>query len=71
MLMKVSVVMYGAAFLILVALCIIKLIFIKNEVKENDEIIVDKTQEKTPWIYVKLVFAAICFAFTVVFFVMF
>ena len=67
-LMKLSVVMYGAAFLMLVALCVIKLIFIKNEVKENDEIIIDKTQERIPWIYVKLVLATICFAFTVVFF---
>lgn len=70
-LMKVSVVVYGVAFLMLVVLCVMKLIFMKHDAKENDELLVDKTKEKTALIYVKLVFGAICFAFTVVFFAMF
>ena len=67
--MRFSVILYGAAFLMLVVLCVLKLIFMKNETKENDEILVDKTTESKPWLYVRLVFSAICFAFTVVFFV--
>lgn len=68
--MTISVVLYGAAFLILTCLCVLKLIYIKNETKEDDVLLVDKAQESKPWLYVKLVFSAILFAFTVVFFVM-
>ena len=68
--MRFSVIFYGAAFLMLVVLCVLKLIYMKNETKENDEILVDKTTESKPWLYVRLVLTAIFFAFTVVFFVM-
>ena len=69
LIMRFSVILYGAAFLMLVVLCVLKLIFIKNETKENDEVLVEKTSENKSWLYVRLVFSAICFAFTVVFFV--
>jgi len=67
--MRLSIILYGAAFLMLVVLCVLKLIYMKNDTKENDEVLVDKTKESKPWLYVRLVFTAICFAFTVVFFV--
>lgn len=69
LIMRFSIILFGAAFLMLVALCVMKLIFMKNETKEGDEILVEKTSESKPWLYVRLVFSAICFAFTVVFFV--
>ena len=68
-LMRLSIILYGAAFLMLVVLCVLKLIYMKNDTKENDEVLVDKTKESKPWLYVRLVLTAICFAFTVVFFV--
>ena len=70
-LMKIAVVLYGAAFLILAVFCAFKLVYMKKETKENDELLVDKTKESKPWLIVRLVFAALSFAFTVVFFAVF
>lgn len=69
--MKISVVLYGAAFLILTVLCSMKLVFMQKETKEDDELLVDKTKESRPWTIVRLIFSALCFAFTIVFFAMF
>ena len=67
-LMRISVVLYGAAFLMLAVLCAMKLVYIHKETKEDDEVLVDKTKENRTWLIVRLAFAVLCFAFTVVFF---
>jgi hypothetical protein len=45
-----------------------KLVFMHKQTTEDDCVLVDKAVESKPWLIVRLVFAAICFAFTVVFF---
>ena len=67
-LMRISVILYGVAFLILAVLCAMKIVFMHKETKENDELLVDKTKESKTWLIVRLVFSVLCFAFTVVFF---
>lgn len=67
-LMRISVILYGVAFLVLAVLCMVKLVFMHKQTTEDDCVLVDKAVESKPWLIVRLVFAAICFAFTVVFF---
>ena len=61
-LLRLSIILFGAAFLILCVLSSMKLVFIKKEIKENEELVVDVTKEKKTWIIVRLVFSAILFA---------
>ena len=71
LLFKLSMILFGAAFLILCVLCSVKLVYMKNETKENDELLVDKTKEKKTWIIVRLVFSALFFALMISFLCMF
>ena len=70
-LLRLSIILFGAAFLILCVLSSMKLVFIKNETKENDELVVDKTKEKKAWIIVRLVFGAVFFALMITFLCLF
>lgn len=71
LLLRLSIILFGAAFLILCVLSTMKLVFIKNETKENDELLVDKTKEKKAWIIVRLVFGSIFFALMITFLCLF
>lgn len=70
-LLRLSIILFGAAFLILCVLSSMKLVFIKNETKENDELVVDKTKEKKAWIIVRLVLGAVFFALMITFLCLF
>ncbi len=69
--LRISIILFGAAFLILCVLCSMKLFFIKNEVKEDDELVVDKCKESKPWLIVRLVLSALAFALMIVFLCLF
>ena len=71
LLLKLSIILFGAAFLILVVLSVMKLVYMKNEAKEDDELLVDKTKEKKSWIIVRLVFGLIFFLLMIVFLCLF
>jgi len=71
LLLRLSIILFGAAFLILCVLSTMKLVFMKNETKENDELLVDKTKEKKSWIIVRLVFGSIFFALMITFLCLF
>jgi len=71
LIMRFSIILFGAAFLILCVLSTMKLVFMKNETKENDELLVDKTKEKKSWIIVRLVFGSIFFALMITFLCLF
>lgn len=67
-LLKLSIILFGASFLMLCVLCGLKLYLMRKEIKENDELLVDKAKESKPWIIVRLVLSAILFVLMVVFF---
>lgn len=71
LLLKLSIILFGAAFLILVVLSAMKLVYIKNETKENDELLVDKTKEKKSWVIVRLVLGSVFFSLMIVFLCLF
>ena len=71
LLLRLSIILFGAAFLILCVLSTMKRVFMKNETKENDELLVDKTKEKKSWIIVRLVFGSIFFALMITFLCLF
>lgn len=68
---RLSIVLFAAAFLILCVLNAMKLYFMKNETKEDDELLVDKTKEKKSWLITKLVLSACCFVLMIVFLCLF
>ena len=70
-LLRLSIILFGAAFLILCVLSSMKLVFIKKEIKENEELVVDATKEKKIWIIVRLVFSAIFFVLMVTYLCLF
>lgn len=70
-LLRLSIILFGAAFLILCVLSSMKLLFIKKETKENEELVVDLTKEKKTWIIVRLVFSAIFFVLMVTYLCLF
>ena len=70
-LLRLSIILFGAAFLILCVLSTMKLVYLNNEAKEDDELLVDKTKEKKAWIIVRLVFGAVFFALMVTFLCLF
>ena len=70
-LLRLSIILFGAAFLILCVLSSMKLVFIKKETKENEELVVDVTKEKKTWIIVRLVFSAIFFVLMVTYLCLF
>ena len=70
-LLRLSIILFGAAFLILCVLSSMKLVFIKKETKENEELVVDATKEKKTWIIVRLVFSAIFFVLMVTYLCLF
>lgn len=69
--LRLSIILFGVAFLILCVLCSMKLVFMKNETKENDELLVDKTKESKAWIIIRLVLSAIFFALMIAFLCLF
>lgn len=71
LLLKLSIILFGAAFLILVVLSAMKLVYMKNETKENDELLVDKTKEKKSWVIVRLVLGSVFFSLMIVFLCLF
>ena len=70
-LLRLSIILFGAAFLILCVLSALKLVYLKNETKENDELLVDKSKEKKGWIITRLVFGAAFFALMITFLCLF
>ena len=70
-LLRLSIILFGAAFLILCVLSSMKLYYMKNETKENDELLVDKTKEKKAWVITRLVFGAVFFALMIIFLCLF
>ena len=70
-LLRLATILFGAAFLILAVLCVLKLRFMKNETKEDDELLVDKTKEKKSWIIVRLVFSSLFFVLMISFMCLF
>lgn len=70
-LLRLATILFGAAFLILAVLCVMKLKFMKEETKEDEELLVEKTKEKKTWIIVRFVFASIFFALMIVFLCLF
>lgn len=68
---KLALILFDAAFLILCVLCSFKLYYLKNETKENEELLVDKTKENKTWIIVRLVFSALFFALMITFLCLF
>jgi Ca2+/Na+ antiporter len=71
LLLRLSIILFGAAFLILGVLCVMKLKYMKNETKEDDELLVDKNKESKPWTIVRLVISAIFFALMIAFLCLF
>lgn len=68
---RLAIILFGVAFAILCTLCSFKLYYMKNETKENDELLVDKTKENKTWLIVRLVFSAIFFALMITFLCLF
>ena len=64
---KISLVLFAAAFLILCVLCSMKIVYMKKQTTENDEILVDKNKENIVWIIVRLVFSIIFFVLMITF----
>lgn len=69
--LRLAIILFGAAFLILSVLSTMKLIYMKNGTTENDELLVDKNKEKKVWIIVRLVFGALFFALMLTFLCLF
>lgn len=67
LLLKFAIIAFGASFLILMVFNITKLYFMVHEVKENDELLVDKEKESKAWLIVRLVLSVILFALMITF----
>ena len=70
-LLKLSIILFGAAFLILCVLSILKLVYLKRNEKEDDEFLVDTTKEKKAWIIARLVIGAVFFVLMITFLCLF
>ena len=66
-LLKLAIISFGASFLILIVFSIMKLYFMQNEIKEDDELLVDKTKESKAWIIVRLSLSIVLFALMITF----
>ena len=64
---KLSIILFAAAFLILCVLCIMKIIFLKHQTIENEELVVNKDKENKVWLIVRLILSAIFFALMITF----
>lgn len=71
LLFKFSIILFASAFLMVTVLCSLKLVYIKNGAKEQEEFVVDVTKEKKSWIITKLVLYAFCFVIMLVFLCLF
>lgn len=71
LLLRLAIILFGTAFLILGVLCSLKLWFMKKETKEDDELLVDKTKERKSWIIVRLVLSALFFVLMITFLCLF
>lgn len=69
--LKLAMILFGAAFLILCTLCSTKLYFMDKEIKEKDELLVDKTKESKPWTIVRTVLSGAMFVMMIVFLCLF
>lgn len=67
LLLKFALIMFGASFLILIVFSVMKLYFMIHEIKENDELLVDKEKESKPWLIVRLVLSIILFVLMITF----
>ena len=67
LLLKFAIVLFGASFLMLVVLSSMKLYYMNTGTMENDELLVDKAQEKKALLIVKLVLSSLLFATMIVF----
>lgn len=67
LLLKFAIILFGAGFLCAVVLSVLKLIYIKNQVTEDGELLIDTTKEKKTWIITKLVIYSLLFALMLVF----
>lgn len=67
LLLKFALIMFGASFLILIVFSVMKLHFMIHEIKENDELLVDKEKESKPWLIVRLVLSIILFVLMITF----
>ena len=65
--LKFALIAFGASFLILMIFSIMKLHFMIHEVKENDELLVDKTKESKVWLIVRLSLSVVFFALMITF----
>lgn len=69
--LKLAMILFGAAFLILCTLCSTKLFFMNKQIMENNELLVDKSKESKPWIITRIVLSAILFVMMIVFLCLF
>ena len=69
--LRLAIILFGAAFLILSVLSTMKLIYLKNGTTENDELLVDKNKEKKVWIIVRRGFGALFFVLMLTFLCLF
>lgn len=68
---KLAIILFAAGFLMLCVLCSLKLYFMKNEIREDDELLVDKTKEKKSWLITKLVLYVCGFVLMIAFLCLF
>ena len=68
---QISIMLFAAAFLILCVLCSMKIVYMKRQTTENNELIVDKCKENKAWLIVRLVFSAIFFVLMIIFLCLF
>ena len=66
-LLKLAIILFGASFLMLIVLCSMKLYYMETEIKEGEELLVDKTKESKAWLIVRLCFAVVLFVLMIVF----
>ena len=69
--LKLSIILFGAAFLILCVLSSLKLVYLKRNEKEDDELLVDTTKEKKSGIITRLVIGAVFFVLMIIFLCLF
>ena len=66
-LLKIALIAFGASFLILIVFSVMKLYFMIHEIKEDNELLVDRQKESKAWLIVRLIFSIIFFVLMIVF----
>ena len=67
LILKFAIIAFAASFLILMLFSITKLYFMIHEVKENDELLVDKEKESKAWLIVRLSLSVVFFVLMITF----